>query len=143
MSSLAGELMAESLLLKKSQQGDVEALGCLRTQYHPALLNILRARGATASRAAAEERGNHSQSTEDRCSDRERETPHRDSEIARVIREVARRASSAVERRMGEAVQEDVRVHGRRDHVVVLVERWISRRRARGVVSGVCAGVAW
>src|SRR5256885_5202 len=51
MSSLASDPVEESLLLKKCQQGESDALGRLRTQYHPAVLNILRARGASATEA--------------------------------------------------------------------------------------------
>lgn len=47
MSSAPGDLEEERLQVHRCQQGDPTALAHLRHQYHPTLIGILRARGAT------------------------------------------------------------------------------------------------
>lgn len=47
MSSAPGDLDHDRLQVHRCQQGDPAALADLRTQYHPSLVNILRARGAS------------------------------------------------------------------------------------------------
>src|SRR4030095_11850425 len=52
---------------------------------------------------------------------------------------MARRASSADQRRMGETFQEDVCVYGRGDHRRIPAEHWLPSRCAHFILSGLRA----